>query len=116
MRGAALVAVGVAALAVIPTAAGNSRPVKKTVTVGDYYLSPARLTVPARSTVVWKWSAANGDTHDVKLAKHPKGAAGFHSEYASTAYSFPRKLTVRGKYVVICTLHPDKMRQTITVK
>lgn len=116
MRRLALVATGVAALAVIPAASGGTKPVQKTVKVGDYFLSPAKLTVPPNSRIVWKWLNSNGDTHDVKLVKKPKKAKGFHSAYASTNYRYPRTLTVSGKYVVICTLHPDKMRQTITVK
>jgi plastocyanin len=116
LRAAALIAVGVAALAVIPAASGSSRPVRRAVTVADYFLSPAKLTVPRRSTIVWKWYANNFDTHDVKAVKRPKGAAGFHSEYASTDYRFSHRLNVPGRYVVVCTLHPDKMRQVITVK
>jgi plastocyanin len=113
----ALVATGVAALAVIPAASGSSTPVKKTVKVGDYFLSPKKLTVPRRSTIVWKWPAVPGDSHDVALTKtHPKGVKRWHSDIASSEYSFKRKLTVKGKYVVICTLHPYQMRQTITVR
>jgi plastocyanin len=88
----------------------------QTVKVGDYFLSPGKLTVPAGKRVVWKWLSGNGDTHDVKLKRAPKGVKHFHSEYASTSYTYAKTLKKRGKYTVICTLHPDKMRQTITVK
>jgi plastocyanin len=39
----------------------------------------------------------------------------FHSQPASSDYSFKRKLTVVGKYTIICTLHED-MRMTIRVR
>ena len=39
----------------------------------------------------------------------------FHSEPASTDYSFKRKLSKPGKYKIVCTLH-EEMRMTIRVK
>jgi plastocyanin len=109
------VAIGAAALAVVPAATAGST-AKKTVKVGDYFLSPGITTVKPGTRVTWKWLASNGDTHDVKLKKGPKGVKKFHSGYASTDYTFARTLTKKGKYTVICTLHPTQMHQTITVK
>jgi plastocyanin len=104
-----------AALAVIPMASGATRkPVKKTVRVGDYFLTPKKLTVPPNSTIAWKWN--DGDSHNVTLRKRPKGVKAFHSAIASSDYTYRHKLVKKGTYVVICTLHPDTMRQTITVK
>jgi plastocyanin len=91
--------------------------VKKTVKVGDYFFAPASMTVPRRSTITWKWLPANGDEHDVKVSKAPKGAKRFQSAPATTDYEFgPKRLRVRGKYTVICTYHRQIMRQTIVVK
>jgi len=39
----------------------------------------------------------------------------FHSEAASTDYTFKRKLKVAGKYKIVCTLH-EEMRMTIRVR
>ena len=114
-RAVTLAAIGAAALAVAPAATAGSTP-KKTVKVGDYFLSPGKLTVRPGTKVTWKWLNSNGDTHDVKLKKGPKGVKKFHSDYASTDFSFARKLTKKGKYTVICTLHPTQMHQVITVK
>jgi plastocyanin len=88
----------------------------RTVKVGDYFLTPGKLTVAHGTKITWKWQAANGDTHDVKLKKGPKGVKHFHSGFASTDYSYAKKLKKRGKYTVICTLHPQLMHETITVK
>jgi plastocyanin len=113
---AALLAAGVAALAVVPAAAVTAKaPPTKRVVVGDDYFAPQTLKVPRNTTVVWKWLSVNGNTHDVKLKKGPKGAKGFHSDPAAADFSFKRKLTVKGKYSVICTFH-QSMVMTITVR
>jgi plastocyanin len=90
--------------------------VKKTVKVLDDYFTPVKVTVPRESRIVWKWGADNGNTHDVKLKSGPKGVKKFHSDPATTDFTFRRTLKKRGKYVVICTYHRTVMRQTIVVK
>ena len=120
MRGAraagVLLATGVAAAAVIPAASlGASKPVRKTVKVGDDYFGPSKMTVSKGKTVLWKWLAANGNTHDVKLKKHPKGVKSFHSAPATSGYTYKKTLKVKGTYKVICTFH-EGMTLTITVK
>lgn len=118
---AAALAAG-AALAAIPVASGSPAPVhaavSKVVKVRDYYLAPKSLTVRPGTTIVWKWPSLDnaGDSHDVALKRRPKGVRAFHSDIASSDYTFKHKLRVKGKYVVICTLHPYQMRQTITVR
>jgi plastocyanin len=124
----ALLAAGVAAVAVIPSASGapthvkqaakRKKPVHRTAKVRDYFLSPKKMKVPRGSTVTWKWPSLEneGDSHNVSLYKHPKGVKRWTSEVASADYKFKRKFKKRGKYVVICTLHPDEMRMTIRVK
>ena len=115
---AALVATGVAAIAAIPATAGKSKPpVKKTAQLGDYFITPAKMSVPKGSTVVWKWPTTAGDSHDVKLTKtRPKGVKRWQSQIAVSDYKYKKKLKVKGKYVVICSLHPNTMRQTIRVR
>jgi plastocyanin len=113
---AGLLATGMAALAVIPAVSGaTTKPVRKTVKVGDDFFLPVKLTVPKGSTIVWKWPSANVNTHDVKLTHGPKGVRHFHSDPAAADFRYKRTLKVRGKYVVICTFH-EGMDMTITVK
>ena len=90
---------------------------KKTVTIGDNFFMPEKLTVKRGTTVTWRWPGfeVGGDVHDVKLGSGPKKAKKFHSEAASTDYSFKRKLTVPGRYRIVCTLH-EEMRMTIKVR
>ena len=114
---AALLAGGVVAVAAMPAAAGKKKPVTKTVKLGDYFMTPEKFTVPVKSTIVWKWPTTAGDSHDVKLTKkRPKGVKGWQSDIASSDFEYRKKLRVKGKYVVICSLHPISMRQTITVR
>jgi plastocyanin len=88
---------------------------KKTVKIGDNFFSPKKLTVAAGTTVTWKWNSDNADSHDVKLNKAPKGVKKFHSDIAATDYSYKKKLSKKGTYSLLCTLHED-MTQKITVK
>jgi plastocyanin len=115
---AAFIAVGVAALAVVPAApstAAKKPPPKKTVIVGDDYFSPLKVTVKPGTIVTWKWLAVNGNTHDVKLKSGPKKVKKFHSDAATADFRYKRTLTVKGKYSIICTFH-ENMVQTITVR
>ncbi|MFL5844839.1 MAG: plastocyanin/azurin family copper-binding protein [Solirubrobacteraceae bacterium] len=109
-----LVLAGIAASAAVPAGA-VTKPQRKVVSVNDNYYGPAALTVNKGSTIVWKWPADAGDVHDVKLGKHPAGAKGFWSEPGAAGYSFTRKLTVPGRYKIICTLH-EEMTMIIQVR
>jgi plastocyanin len=109
LAGAAVVALG------LTPAAQAAKPVKKTIKVRDNFFAPAKLTVPVNSTLVWKWPTVAGDVHDVFSASKPKGFKRFHSEAAASDYSFKRKLTKAGKYLVVCTLH-EEMTMRVTVK
>jgi plastocyanin len=102
------------AAAVVAAAALTGTPTK-TVKVGDDYYGPAKLTVKRGTTVRWRWLADNADSHDVKLAKAPKGVKRFRSASAATDYTYSRKLTTPGTYRFVCSLHQD-MTMTVTVK
>jgi plastocyanin len=89
----------------------------KTVRIYDNYFLADDISVKRGATVTWKWPGYDeaGDVHDVKLKSGPKGAKKFHSEAAATDYTFRRRLTVPGRYRIICTLH-DEMTMRIRVK
>jgi plastocyanin len=115
VRGRVLIALlaGAALICAVP-AQGAA---KKTVTLGDNYFAPQALKVKQGTKMTWRWPGFDqgGDVHDVKLSKGPKGVKKFHSEAASTDYSFKRKLTVPGTYKLVCTLHHE-MRMTVKVR
>jgi plastocyanin len=104
---------GVALLGAAPaTAAAKS----KTIRLYDNYFLPDAVKVKRGTMVVWRWPGFEeaGDVHDVKLKSGPRGVKKFHSEAASTDYTFKRRLKVPGKYKIVCTLH-EEMRMTIRV-
>jgi plastocyanin len=110
-----LVVVLVAGAALLGAAPAQAA--KRTVQVHDNYFLRDALTVPRGTTVVWRWPGAEeaGDVHDVKLRSGPKGAKRFHSQPASSDFSFRRTLRVPGRYRIVCTLH-EEMRMTIRVR
>jgi plastocyanin len=115
MAVAALAATGLAS-AVVPSQAATKKVVKKSVAIGDYYFTPAKLTVKRDTYVYWKWPAGGGDGHDVVLVKGPKGAKKFASDVFFADEKFRRQLKVPGTYKIVCSLHEDQMKQTIVVK
>ena len=105
-----VLAAGVALSAAPAAGAGN-----KTVKLYDNYFEPAELKVSKGSTVTWKWPLDPIDVHDVKLKKGPDGVKKFHSDPASSGYTYKRRLKVKGTYRIICTLH-EEMKMTIRVR
>jgi plastocyanin len=101
-----------AAMLAAPAGAGAKH---KTVKVADNYYTPIKLKVARGTKVTWKWPEEAIDVHDVKLKQGPKGVKKFHSQPASSSYTFTRKLKKPGKYKIVCTLH-EEMKMTITVR
>ena len=108
-------AVVTAALVALATSAVPAVAATKNVKVADNFFSPAKLTVKPKTTIKWKWSNVNADSHDVFLNKGPSGVKKFHSAPAATFFSFKRTLKKTGRYKFVCTLH-EEMRMTITVR
>jgi plastocyanin len=107
---------GVALLSAAPAAI--AKPKGKTVKIGDNFFLPDAVKIKRGAVVTWKWPGfdeASGDVHDVKLKSGPKGVKKFHSQPASSDYTYKRKLKKAGKYKIVCTLHED-MRMTIRVR
>jgi plastocyanin len=115
VRRGLLVAGAAAVVFAVAPAAAKTVPKPLTVKVGDDFFSPVKKTVKPGTKVVWKWLSVNGNTHDVKLLRGPKGVKKFHSDPAAADFTFTRTLKVKGKYSIICTFHQN-MVQTITVK
>ncbi len=87
----------------------------KTVKVADNFYSPKKLSVPKDTTIKWKWSNQNADSHDVYLNKKPKGVKRFQSPPAATSFTYKKKLTKSGTYKILCTFHENMtMRIDVT--
>ena len=78
-----------------------------TVSVKDNLFSPSSLSVKRGATVTWKWKGKN--SHNVVVASGPKK---FQSSIKKSG-SFSKKLTKKGTYSIICTLH---VRQGMKMK
>lgn len=110
-----LAAAALAAAALVPAfadAGGRT----KTIKVGDDFFAPGKVTLRRGTTMVWKWSTANGDTHDVQLVRAPHGVRRFHSPSATADFSYRKRLTRPGTYKLLCTFHESLMRLTVVVK
>ncbi|HET8815174.1 MAG TPA: plastocyanin/azurin family copper-binding protein [Solirubrobacterales bacterium] len=119
LRGLALsaLAVGLIGAAASPTGAAQRPPVK--VTVNDFFFAPTSVTIRKGRAVRWVWSARNTKPHDVHLKQGP-GNLERNSRYSTTTTAvtearFQRVFEVPGTYRYICTVHPRKMRMTLTV-
>jgi plastocyanin len=86
----------------------------KSVEVDDNYFlhkgAPPTVTVRKGTKVEWEWEGHN--PHNVTVARGP---VKFHSKTMSSGH-FTKKLTRKGTYTIICTIHAPKMRMTLKVK
>lgn len=81
-----------------------------TVAVKDDVFVKSSLTVKKGTKVTWKWKGK--DPHNVKVTKGPKS---FGSS-TQTKGSYSKKLTKKGTYQLVCTIHAPDMKMTIKVK
>jgi plastocyanin len=81
------------------------------VAVKDNVFAPKKLTVARNTTVRWVWRGSN--PHNVTVTKGP---VKFKSKPAITKGSYSRKLTRKGTYTILCTIHAPGMKMTLTVK
>lgn len=127
MASAAVVAIaaasllgGAAALAKGPAAISRKGPKPTMVTVADFYFGPDNVTIKKGGSVKWVWAPTNVEPHDVHLKSGPKGLEkkGSYSTKttAVTNARFQKTFETPGTYKFICTIHPTKMKLTVTVK
>ena len=109
-----------AATAKAPIAAAGKAPKPATVSVADIYFGPTAVTIKKGGSVKWVWAPTNVEPHDVHLKKGPKGLKkpGTYSTKttAVTNAQFKKVFETPGTYNFICTIHPTKMKMTVTVK
>jgi plastocyanin len=121
-RAVRLLLAGVTAVALLGTTAAARAPAPKPalVTVNDFYFGPSAVTIRKGGSVRWVWSPRNTYPHDVHLKKGPKGLKnrGYYSTKttAVTKARFQRTFDTAGTYRFVCTVHPRKMKLTLTVR
>lgn len=115
---AACAAAGCLAGAPAPVQAGTPKP--KVVTVADFYFGPSSVKIRKGGKVKWVWASTNVEPHDVHLKSGPKKLKkrGTYSTKttAVTNAKFVHAFPTPGTYRFICTIHPTKMKMTVTVK
>ena len=117
------VALALAAVALSGVTAASARAPRKPpvkVTVNDFFFAPTAVTIRKGLAVKWVWASTNTYPHDVHLKKGPanlerKGSYSTKTTAVSGAH-FQKTFETPGTYKYICTIHPDEMRMTITVK
>jgi plastocyanin len=94
--------------------AGPALSARKHVEVDDNYFvregKPPTVNVRRNDTVVWEWEGSN--PHNVSVTKGP---VRFKSSTKSSG-RYTKKLTRRGTYRILCTIHPPGMRMTLKVR
>jgi len=99
-----------AALAVSGPAEAKRKP--PTVTVGsNFYVAPFK-SVKAGTKLRFKWERGGFDVHDVNVEKGPTK---FRSPLQAGG-TFTSKKLKSGKYVLVCSQHPEEMRMSLKVK
>lgn len=81
------------------------------VKVVDNAFSKKKLTVKRGTKVKWVWSNTQ-HPHNVTVVSGPRK----FSSKTQTKGSFTKKLTKKGTYKIVCTLHSSVMKMTIKVK
>jgi plastocyanin len=96
-------------LAAAPAAAARK------VSVGDDYFgrssTPPTVTVSKGATVQWNWKGTR--QHNVVATR--KGRTRFQSALKRSG-SYTRKMTVRGTYRIVCSIHQPDMRMKLVVE
>jgi plastocyanin len=105
-----LIAVGAATAMAAGALAIPALAATTTVQVKDDKFVAKSITVSKGSTVKWIWKGK--EPHNVKVTKGP---AKFGST-TQTKGSFSKKLTKKGTYTILCTVHAPDMKMTVRVK
>jgi plastocyanin len=113
MRKPLVVGLLVALLATL-LSAGSALSARKTVEVDDNYFvregDPPTVRVERYDRVVWEWEGDN--PHNVTVTRGP---VSFHSKTKSSG-SYRKRVTRRGTYKIVCTIHRPTMRMTLRVQ
>ncbi|MCX6306354.1 MAG: T9SS type A sorting domain-containing protein [Bacteroidetes bacterium] len=91
----------------------SSFAVKHVVSVGNFFFSPATVSVNVGDTMRWVWSEGTHTTTSTPGAI-PSGAASWDAPITSTATSFEYKVTKAGSYAYVCTPHAPGMAGSFT--
>ncbi|MBJ7459725.1 MAG: cupredoxin domain-containing protein [Thermoleophilaceae bacterium] len=103
------------AIAAVPAAADRQQATAtavKNVTVGDNFYSPSSLSIKRNDSVRFRWNGTSR-RHNVTVRTGP---VGFSSATRRGSYGYTQKFTRKGTYKLYCTLHPNTMKATVSVR
>jgi plastocyanin len=109
MRRPSAVLAALAALALSGALAVSAFGATKTVAVKDDVFAPKSITVKKGTTVKWTWHGSQ--PHNVTVTSGP---AKFHSATQKRG-SYSKKLTKKGTYKIVCTIHAPGMSMKVKV-
>ena len=81
----------------------------KTVTVADSHYGPKALAVGRGTKVTWRWTGVL--KHNVVVHTGPA----FFTSRTQVRGTFSHVFTRKGRYALVCTVHP-KMKMTVVVR
>jgi plastocyanin len=102
-----MIALAAIAVALAPTAHAAAT---KNVAVRDDFFRAKSITVNKGTRVRWVWK--DKGAHNVAVQKGP---AKFSSSI-QTKGTYSKKLTKKGTYRILCTVHAPSMKMTVRVK
>jgi plastocyanin len=105
-----LIAAGATTLVAAGALAIPALAATKTVQVKDNKFVASSLTVSKNTTVKWVWKGKA--PHNVVVTKGP---VKFKSSVKLKG-SYSKKLTKKGTYSILCTIHAPGMKMTVKVK
>jgi plastocyanin len=90
----------------------------KPVQVVDDFFAPTSVSVKSGTKLPFKWDKSNTNSHNVTLKTGPNGVkkSDFKSPTGSIGVKFAPTFKKKGTYDFLCTIHPDTMTLTVTVK
>jgi plastocyanin len=97
-------------------AAGPALSKRRTVEVDDNYFvregSPPTVRVRRNDVVVWEWEGRTDNPHNVTVTDGPVKFASRDKRSGT----YRKRMTRRGTYRIVCTIHAPSMRMTLRVR
>jgi plastocyanin len=107
---AVLAAVAVTAGAVMAIPAFGAT---RSVSLRDNVFSPRTINIRSGDTLKFVWRGSN--PHNITTTSRPRGAARITAP-VKTRGTYRKRLTRRGTYRLLCTIHQPSMKMTIRVR
>lgn len=95
------------------TVAATTRPAEARVGIDNFAYSPAVLTVPVGTTVVW---VNHDDVPHTVTSEGPAGKRVLNSKAMDTDDTFSFRFTQAGDFPYFCAVHPHMRARVVVVK